>query len=293
MLHAIEHAVLDTLTTFVVVYIVYFLVELFENKFSQSLERKQKNWSPLYGATFGLIPQCGFSVVATDLYSKKHLTMGTLIAIYISTSDEALPILLSSPDKAIMVLPLILSKFVLALGIGYLVDMVLKKRAVEVPAHIDNCHEHEEVSHTGCCHHQVEADHNSSKLKELFLHPLIHSLKICAYLLIFNIAFEILIHFIGEETIIKFLTSKSFLTPLFAVLVGLIPNCIGSVVLTQLYILGGISFGATLGGLIANAGLGFVVLFKNNKNQKENFFILGFLALVGIVVGYLVSFIPF
>lgn len=290
MLHTIFHAFLDTLKIFVVIYIIYFLVELFENKFSKKISNKKRGWSPLVGASFGLIPQCGFSVVATDLYTKRHITPGTLIAIYIATSDEALPILLSEPDKILSIIPLLVCKFLIAILIGYIVDLVLKQDKKEVHEHTSTCTA-EIGGHTGCCHHEIEGETPEPWAKRFLLHPLMHSLKICAYILIFNIIFGIIIHLVGEETLVSFLTSNNALAPILAVIVGFIPNCVGSVLLTQLYILGGLTFGSTLGGLIANAGIAYIMLFKQNKNIKENLFIVFTLALTGIIFGYLINLI--
>lgn len=291
MWEAILEAVIDTLKIFVVVYLVYCLVELFENKLSKKIENKNKKWSPLFGASFGLIPQCGFSVVATDLYSKKHITMGTLVAIYISTSDEALPILLSSPEKFWVVIPLLLSKFVIGMLAGFIIDGVMSRRATHVHLHVDSC-DKEFDGHVGCCNHEIENYGGGHWAKTYLLHPLIHSLKICVYILAFNLVFGLLVYFVGEKNIVDFLNQSGAFAPLFAVLVGLIPNCVGSVVITELYILGGISFGATLGGLIANAGIGYLLLFKQNKNMKENIAILSIVSAIGLVVGYGLNFVP-
>ena len=293
MFDTILDAVIDTAKVFIVVYLIYCLVELFENKFSKKIASGDKRWSPLSGAGVGLIPQCGFGVVATDLYSKRHITMGTLIAIYISTSDEALPILLSSPDKFWVALPLFLLKFVIACLVGYLVDGVMARRASKVFAHADNCEEdsHHGEEHIGCCHHHIEAGGQGHWAKTYLLHPLIHSLKISAYILLFNLIFGFLVYFIGEDAITGFLQESGAFAPLFAVLVGLIPNCVSSVVITNLYITAGLSFGATLGGLIVNAGISFVFLFKQNKNKKENFAILSIVTVVGLLAGYIFHFI--
>ena len=291
MLEAILEAVIDTLKVFVIVYLVYAIVELVENKWAKKITHKDKIWSPLFGAGFGLIPQCGFGIVATDMFSKKHITMGTLIAIYIATSDEALPILLSTPDKALSIIPLLLSKFLIALVVGYLVDGIMSRRASAVHVHTDNCTSYNPEPHTGCCHHEIEEGEKHHWARTYLLHPLIHSLKICAYILIFNIIFNIIIYFVGQETIVNFLDASGAFAPLFAVLVGLIPNCVASVVITELYVTAGLSFGATLAGLIANAGISFIFLFKQNKNKAENFTILGIVTGVALVVGYLVHFI--
>ena len=289
MWDVILDAIIDTLKIFVIVYLIYCLVELFENKFSKKIENKNKKWSPLFGAGFGLIPQCGFSVVATDLYSKRHITMGTLVAVYISTSDEALPILLSSPDKFWSIIPLLLSKFVVGMIAGFVIDGVMSRRASRVHNHTEHC-DKEFDGHVGCCNHEIESG-EGHWAKTYLLHPLIHSAKICAYILGFNLVFGTVVHFVGEETIIAFLNQSGAFAPLFAVIVGLIPNCIGSVVITELYILGGIGFGATLGGLIANAGIGYMVLFKENKNIKENIGIMLTVSLIGLAVGYALNFI--
>ena len=292
MFEALLEAVVDTLKIFVVVYLVYMLVELFENKFSRRIASKDKKWSPLFGAGFGLIPQCGFGVVATDLYSKKHITAGTLIAIYISTSDEALPILLSSPEKFGAIIPLFVAKFVIAIIAGYVIDGVLSRRASEVYIHADHCEEHEPVEHVGCCHHEIEDEQTTHWAKKYLLHPLVHSVKICSYILIFNIIFGLIVHFVGESAIAGFLARSNVFAPLIAVLVGLIPNCIGSVVVAELFVTAGLSFGATLGGLIANAGIAYVFLFKQNKNMRANVGIVLTVMLIGLAVGYALHFVP-
>ncbi len=287
MWHAIWHAVKDSLISLAVIFVVYVIIELVENKISNKLQ-KTKKFSPVFGALFGLIPQCGFSVVATDMYAKRHITIGTLLAMYIATSDEAIPILLSSPDKILSVLPLIAIKFVLAFSFGYLVDVIYTKSRKEVKVHEGHCH-HEELVHSGCCNHHIEGEKKTAK--EYLLHPLLHSLKIFAYILVINIAFSLLIHFVGEQAIVDFLQSSKYFSPLFACLVGLIPNCASSVIISQLYLIGGIGFGACLGGLTCNAGLGIMMLFKENKNIKENLTILGLLVGFAIIIGYVASFI--
>jgi len=291
MLEVILDALIDTLKIFAVVYLVYLVVEIIENKWAKKVTKKDRIWSPLFGAGFGLIPQCGFGIVATDMYSKKHITMGTLIAIYIATSDEALPILLSSPDKVFSIIPLLLAKFLIALIVGYLVDGIMSRKASKVHIHQDTCTEYNPESHTGCCHHEIENEQHVHWTKTYLLHPLIHSLKICTYILIFNLIFGTIVHFIGEESIKNFLDASGAFAPLFAVVVGLIPNCVASVAITELYVTAGLSFGATLGGLIANAGISYVFLFKQNTSKSENFTILGIVTGVAILIGYLVHFI--
>ena len=284
---AVWEATKESLITLAIIFVLYMLIELAENSVSTKLQ-KAKKFSPIFSSALGLVPLCGFSVVATDLYSKRHISMGALLAIYIATSDEALPILLSSPDKALMVLPMLLIKFILAFAVGYLVDIIYTKSKKQVETHGEDCHHKPEV-HEGCCHHHIEGEKKG--WKDYLLHPLLHSLKIFAYILVINLVFKLTIHFVGEDAFVNFLQSAKYFSPLFATLIGLIPNCASSVVLSQVYISGGIGFGACLGGLICNAGLGLVMLFKQNKNQKENFTILGLLVAISLVVGYVVSLI--
>lgn len=291
MLEVLLDALIDSLKVLLVVFIMYILISFFEKKLADKISKKSK-FSVLLGALFGLIPQCGFSVIAADLYLKRHITMGTLIAVFIACSDEALPIFLSSSDKFLMALPLLGSKFIVAFLVGFLIDAIYTKSHKEVVSHEEHC-EHEEEVHVGCCHHEIESNHdeNESKFHKYLLHPLLHSLKIFVYVLVINVVFGILVYYVKEENISAFLTQNSGLAPLFAVLVGLIPNCASSVIISDLYIAGHITFGTCIAGLICNAGLGFVYLFKNKSNLKNNLIVLLIVALTGLLVGYLLNFI--
>ena len=232
-------------------------------------------------------------MVAADLFNKKHITLGTLIGVFIATSDEALPIFLGcvdQPEKILMVLPLLGIKFIVGLAVAYLVDFILHSHIHETHDHEDDCH-CDETHHIGCCGHDIDGEdgHSHGKLKQHFLHPLIHSLKIFAYVFIINFLFGILLYFVGEDKVIVFLEYNKFLAPLFSVIVGFIPNCASSVILADLYLLGGISFGSCVGGLCVNAGLGLFMLYKNVKNVKINVAVTCILAATGLIVGYVVS----
>lgn len=294
-------------------YILIELIESFTSKKVASANFYKGKFGPLVGAGFGMIPQCGFSVVATDMYSKQKITLGTLIAIFIATSDEALPILfgnLGSARIGKIILILILVKFIVGVTSGYLVDIfsyLLNKKhksalasstanssaeQTELPAHEveehehdDHEHEHDDDYHKGCCGHHIEED-KVHPAKQYLLHPLIHTLKIFAYILIVNIIFGALMNYIGEDNITSFLTSAKYFAPLLATIIGLIPNCASSVVLTNLLVIGGLNISACISGLIMNAGIAYLVLFKQNKNMKANFGILGIMAAVSIITGY-------
>lgn len=284
MIHVLEHSLLESLKVFVVILVFYILFSFFETKLA-SLLTKNKKLSPLLGAIFGLIPQCGFPILAADLYIKKHISFGTLLSVFIACSDESLPILISSIKDHKYIILLIVIKFVLAVLVGYIFDLISSKSKQEVHDHHHHCHHQEEV-HVGCCNHSIN-DNKESHLKKHLLHPLIHSLKIFIFIFIINFTLGSLIHFIGEDNLSTFITSSYYLTPLFSTLIGLIPNCVSSVILTNLFILGSIPFGGLLGGLIINSGLGSIYLLKNKESRVDYIKITSILVIISLVIGYL------
>ena len=288
MLEVFLDSLKDSAIVLAVVFVVYVILAFIEPKFSHKMEHAGR-LAPLVGAGIGLIPQCGFSVVGADLYNKKHITLGTLIAIFVATSDEALPVFLgatSTPKRMLMILPLMAIKFVMATAMGYLVDLIYRRTQEEVHHHEEEC-ECEEVVHVGCCHHHIEEEHDKeSKLHQYLLHPLVHSLKIFTYVFVVNMVFHTILYYVGEENVMAFLQTSRYAAPAVAVLVGLIPNCASSVMLAELYLMGGLSFGACVGGLCVNAGLGLMMLYKNVKDVKRNLVITAIMVAIGLVVGY-------
>lgn len=297
-------ALIDTLKVLPLLFIVYMLLEFLEYrgvmKFEHSKFLKGKA-SPVFGSLFGCVPQCGFSVISTDLYSEKKISIGALIAVYVATSDEAIPIMIAEVDAIPQMLLLIAVKIVMGIVIGYLAMFLYGKifknneNAVTVSAenlkssekvNTENheqdelkTEEHKHISH-GCCKHDLEQQRFD------WLHPILHCLKILAFILIVNIILGVAIYYITEERLIAFLEKSSAFQPLFAVIIGLIPNCVSSLVITELYLAGGLSFGSIVAGLSVNAGLGLVVLFKQNKNWKENLFIILMLIIPSLFIGY-------
>lgn len=285
MKEALLDALIDSFKVFVVIVLIYIILSFVEDKISHSKKfSKQNKLSPLIGASAGLIPQCGLSVVASDMYIKEHITMGTLVATFIATSDEALPIMLSEPKKIKWILPVLLIKLVVGFIVGYLVDLIYRHSNEEVHEHLDHCHHHEEV-HVGCCHHHID-DEKENPLHKHLVHPLLHSLKIFAYVLAVNIVFSLIVYYVGDDAIINFISKNKYVAPLFTTLVGMIPNCASSVIITELYITSGLSFGATMAGLIMNAGLGMVILLKNKNVWKKTAIIWGIMIATALVVGY-------
>lgn len=280
MLDVTLDALLDTLKLFPFLLLSYIIIELLEHKTDLSKPHGglSGNLAPLIGGATGLIPQCGFSVMTAKLYEHRHVTVGTLLSVFIATSDEAFVILLSSGEGAKAILPMMAVKILVGVAVGYLADFIVQKKAEAAAAE-----EHFECNSCG-------RDHDEEKAWFVyFVSPLLHALKIAGYVLLVNFAFGYLFYAAGEDNVMAFLQSGLWIQPLIAALIGLIPNCASSVVLTQTYLVGGITFGSCLAGLCANAGLGVFVLFRNGKKWKRNLTIVLILYLVGVGVGYAVN----
>ncbi|MFA4995583.1 MAG: putative manganese transporter [Patescibacteria group bacterium] len=296
MIEIFNDALIDTLKMVPLLFIIYVVIEFIEYKYSVKLkERVEKagNAGPTIGALVGAVPQCGFSVISSALYTQRLLTIGTLLAVYLSTSDEAIPIILSEPGKAKVVLPLILTKIVLALFAGYVVDLFYRKSNKKVLNHIDKfdrheCHHDHTVDETACCGHELG---EKPKVKNLLIHPLIHTAKIFMFIFLVTLLINYIFFRVGDENIANFFLSQSIFQPVVAALIGLIPNCAASVAIAELYLKGAISYGSTIAGLSAGAGLGLLVLFKENKNLKNTLLILGLLLFFSIGAGILIDMI--
>lgn len=277
---------------------LYFLIEFLEYKQANKYEKLKmlnKKTAPILGSLFGCLPQCGISVVSTDLYTKKKIGIGTLIAVYIATSDEAVPILLSNPSAIKAIIPLLAIKIGVAIIFGYASQFVFdafklkQSKEILISSEFDAEHDQDEEVHVGCCKHDiVEKKYN-------WKHPLLHSLKVIFIIFVINIILGCVIEFgfDGKDNLAKFLSGNTVyaIQPLLAMLIGFIPNCASSVVLTELYAVGGLSFGALFAGLTVNAGLGLVLLFKENRNLRENFYIISCLMIASLSFGYLLHYI--
>jgi len=272
----------DTGEVFAVALAIYILISFFETWISKQIERK-KAIAPLIGSLFGLVPQCGFSVVASDLYLKERISMGTLVAVFIACSDEALPIFISNPTTALSTLPLLGIKFVLGFVVGYSVDLIYHPKK-EVKKEEETCDENK--IHIGCCGHEID-DKEENKWHKHLVHPIIHSLKISAYVFAINVVFSLIFYFVGEESIKSFLDTNKYLSPLYSAIIGLIPNCVSSVIISELYISSSISFGAALSGLVVNAGIGMLVLLKDRKAIRKTIAIITITFITGLVSGYI------
>ena len=268
-------ALKDSVLVFAFVFLFHVILSFIETPVSNFLVKRKKA-APIFGSLFGLIPQCGTSVVAAELYIKRYITLGTIIAVFLSCSDEALIVLITHwNERSLAIFPLIGLKLVTGIIIGMLIDLVMRHQIVD---EVDQIEEEKEC-HT---HH-----HENTPAHAHLIHPLIHSIKIFIYILIINIALGTLIGFITEERFADFMLTNRYLTPLFSAIIGLIPNCASSLLITELYVTGSISFGALFAGLLVNSGLGMMVLIKNKKNIKSALFIILFCFIIAIALGYL------
>ena len=274
-------AFLDTLKVFFFFFVIYILIEFIEQKTSFTRNHKilQGNLAPLIGSATGLVPQCGFSVMAAKLYDKGLIRTGTFLAVLLSTSDEALIILLSSGQNAMYVMPVIVIKLIIGVGVGYLVNFIFTAEKLQEAG--------PEEIHAYSCGREHEG---KSDFKVFFLNPLLHSLLIAFYLLVVNLIFGFIIKAVGEDKIASSLMiGGAYWQPFITALIGLIPNCASSVVITQAFIDKGILFGSCIAGLCANAGLGLVVLFRNTKKIKRNIVFVITLYLISAVAGLVVN----
>lgn len=303
-LDALADAFIDSAKMIPLLFIVYVIIEFIEIKYGNKMAKavaKAGPFGPVVGAVSATIPQCGISVMGTALFTQRLITIGSLFAVYIATSDEAIPVIMSQPNKIGVLLPLILTKLLLAIVIGYALDLVFKKRNREIIEHIEAyAHDHDEADHNhekafeekACCGHQATVERNKISARDLLYHPLIHTLRIFIFIFLISIALNLLFAFVGEENLTALFASHKFLQPFIATLVGLIPNCAASVAITQFYLNGTITFGATVAGLAASGGLGILVLFKEG-DKKEGARIVALLFGISVVIGLAITLLGF
>lgn len=277
--HAIEHTFLDTVKLIPFLFLTYLAMEYLEHragKKTQTLIKKSGRLGPVIGSFLGVVPQCGFSAAASNLYAGRIITMGTLLSIYLSTSDEMLPILISEGAPAPMIAKILLVKVAIGMVAGFVIDIFFRRKEEEHD-HIHEICEHEH------CHCE----------KGIFRSAVSHTLQITLYILLVAFVLEVLLNILGEDALANLISNRPVFGPVLAGIVGLIPNCASSVVITQLYLdlNGAMSFGTMLAGLLVNAGVGLLVLFRVNHDKKENLKILGLLYLIGVLAGIVLELI--
>ena len=271
MLDIILDTVIDALKLLPFLFITFLVMELIEHKYSEKLSKKLANVNkvgPVLGSLLGIIPQCGISASATNLYITRVISIGTLISVYLSTSDEMLPVLISENANISVILKLLLIKFICGIFFGFIIDFLFnknKKADIKDFCDIEDC----------------DCDHGILKSS------IIHTLKTFIYILIITFALNLVITYFGESFMEKLLVSKNPFGIIITSLIGLVPNCSTSILLTELYIKGLLSVGKLLSGLLVNAGIGLLILFRYNKDKKENIKIIAILLVIGILVGFI------
>ena len=283
-------AICDSIHLIPFLFIIFVLIEAFENYFSHKIKNissYSKKFGPIIGSILAGLPQCGFSVVATPLYINKVITRGTLIAIYISTSDEAIPILLSHPEQFKVILPLLFIKICLGIFTGYLVDIIYPQKDFNPAEHRHDVHEEENDDEIGCCSHHIHAAKH--RKRELIFHPLKHTFNIFTMILVISLGLNYCFDAFGNDLLNKILLNNTIFQPIIASFVGLIPNCAVSVLLTMLYMSGVLSFASVIAGLSSGAGLGLIVLIKRNNNIKDTGKIIAILLGISIIAGLVIA----
>ena len=289
MLEIIKDTLIDGVRLLPFLFITYLIMEYLEHKTgkkTKNIIQKSGKLGPLWGSILGIFPQCGFSAAASNLYAGRVITLGTLIAIFLSTSDEMLPVLISENAPIGLILKILAIKLIIGVIAGFGIDFIgkainkkkklVENRTEEIEEEIGHICEHEH------CHCEEGGILKSS---------ITHTLNIFLFIIIITFILNILIHFIGEENLSNLILNMPVIGPIIAGIVGLIPNCAGSVILTQLYLENVISIGSMIGGLLVGSGIGILILFRVNKNVKENLKILGLLYAIGVVCGIVIDII--
>ena len=276
MIEVIKDSILDLLKLLPFLFLAFLILEYIEHKMSKKSEEiltKSKRGGPILGGVLGAFPQCGFSAMATKLFSSRVITLGTLIAVYLSTSDEMLAIMISNGANISVILKIIGIKVILGIIIGLLIDLFYQKK----------------TNHKESIHRECQEEHCHCE-EGIFISSIRHTFSIAIYLFITILVLNTIIYFVGEDNIREFLLNNKG-AYFISSLIGLVPNCASSVIMTEIYLSGMISFGSLLSGLLTGAGVGLLVLFKTNKNLKENILIIILLYSLGVIFGYLIDLI--
>lgn len=277
MLHVVEHTLLDVIKLIPFLFLTYLLMEYMEHKTKEKTKKmikKAGKFGPFIGAVAGAFPQCGFSAAAAGLYAGRVISIGSLIAIFLSTSDEMIPILISKSVEARIIFQILGMKLLIGMVAGFLLDLIFSSKQNE------QHHIHELCEHDHC--HCEEGN----ILKSSFY----HTVKITVFLLLISFVLNIVMHYMGEDTLSKLILNRPLYGEIISGFIGLIPNCAASVIITQLYIEGAMSFGAMMSGLLVSAGVGILILFKVNHDKKDSLKIIGILYFISIISGLIIEF---
>ena len=316
--HVLEHSVSDTLYLIPFLFVTYLAMEWLEHRTAgktQEAIQRAGAAGPIAGALLGAVPQCGFSAAAATLYAGRVVTLGTVFAVFLSTSDEMLPIFLAEQVPADVILKILGVKVVIGMVMGFIVDAVLRiarrdkqRLRIHELCERDHCHcggdcatcesnpelvyEHHDDCATGCTHEHHHHDHGHDHdhgWKDIFKSALVHTVQVAVFVFVITIVLNAALEVVGEDALASFLGANPVLSVLGAALVGLVPNCAASVVIAQLYVEGLLGAGAMLAGLLVSAGVGLLVLLRTNRHIKENLAIIGVLYVTGVAWGLVVN----
>lgn len=289
MWEIVEDAIIDSIKLLPFLLITYLIMEYIEHKTSSKVKKavqKSGKFGPLIGGVLGIFPQCGFSAAASSLYAGRIISLGTLIAIFLSTSDEMLPVLISESAPISLIIQILIIKVIAGMFFGFLIDFSLnlfrKKKKQDIEENVEK-----QIGHI--CEHE----HCHCEKQGIIKSALKHTLHIFIFIFIVTLVINIMIYFIGEENLSHLILNVPILGPMIAGIIGLIPNCAGSVILTQLFLKGVISFGSMMAGLLVGSGIGILVLYRTNKNIKENIIITVILYSLGVILGILIDLVSF
>lgn len=278
MLDVVKDTLVDGLKLLPFLFISFLIIEFIEHKLSTKSKKmisKSGKFGPVIGGLLGIVPQCGFSVTATNLYVTRIITLGTLISIYLSTSDEMLPILISNKTDATTIFKILGIKLFVGVLCGFIIDLIFRKDKKKETMTYDICKDDD-------CHCK-----DSNILKS----SIIHTLKTLAFIMAVSFVLNTILYYVGEEYLSKLFLKNSLFSPFIMSLVGLIPNCGASIIITELYISHAITLGSAMAGLLTGSGVALLVLFKTNKDMKENFKIAGCIYFIGAIFGILIELI--
>ena len=277
MIEIIKDTIIDTIKIIPFLFITYLIMEYIEHKMGEKTKntiKKSGKYGALIGSILGIFPQCGFSVSATNLYATRVITLGTLIAVYLSTSDEMLPILISEAISPIIIIKIIGIKLIIGITAGTIIDII-----------INLCNKNTKENKNNEIEHICEEEHCHCNEKGILKSAISHTINITIFIIIITFTINTTVHFIGEEIIASWLLNKPLIGPIISSLIGLIPNCASSVIITNMYLENIISLGSLISGLLTGAGVGLAILFKTNNKLKENLGIIILLYVIGVISG--------
>lgn len=273
MKEIIIETLVDSLKLVPFLLITFILIELIEHKINnKKIITSAGKFGPLFGSLLGIFPQCGFGASITNLYATRIVTLGTLISVYLSTSDEMLPIMLSNNVEVSIIIKILIIKVFIGMFSGFIIDLMLRKKEkmeIKELCEHDHCH----------CEHSI------------FLSSLKHTVNITLFIIIISFLLNIGFEYLGEEVLEKLFLKNNIFSSFISSLIGLIPNCGASIAITELYLNNMITFGSYVAGLLTGSGVAIIILFKTNKNLKENFMILFTIYGIGVISGIIIDII--